>query len=198
MKKKMVFLFAVFMGVSISNHTAASELKTGLGIGIDDASFQVYAPIVLKAVTLEPTISWFENDNSRYGQPGGFEGDFMRYELGLGIFHKRNLTSETVFYYGARAGYVQEETKFVSFSSTSGVSQTTKLDGYFVAPTLGFEYFFVPGVSLGSDIAYQYSRLDGKEKTVNTGGFVTTPFSERVIKQTTSDIRTKAILRFYF
>ncbi len=193
MKKKLLCLMAILLLSVMPDQVTAAEFKGGLGIGIEDTSFQIYVPMSLDKIVIEPNFVWFERDSDENSPTTINESNFMRFELGLGLFHRVAVTTDTFFYYGGRMGYIEEESKF-GFGSTFSSVSDEKLDGYFIAPTIGFEYFLASNVSLGANVAWHYAKLEGSNVTNLSPGGVT----KEEITEREKDTRTSAILRFYF
>lgn len=91
--------------------------------------------------------------------------------LGVGIFKNDPLVENTYLYYGARLGFIRKKVKDNREASLvlPAISSETDEDGYFIAPTIGVQYFFIPQFSAGIDMTFQYTRTDGEETTTSNG-----------------------------
>ena len=86
---------------------------------------------------------------------------------------KNQITDEIEFYYGGRFGYLAEEQSRKTrrdavdindcYTETTVDKDTRDLAGYFLAPTVGLQYFPRPKFSLGIEIAFRYENLSGNE-----------------------------------
>ncbi len=178
---KILMMCATSLLISSQSYAEVSaKPQFGIGVAIDSDVQKIYAPVTVGSFIIEPTIAVEYSDDEETNQTDNSkeksEDKFL--ELGIGAFHFIEPNDKTRLYYGARVGYVRLENETDSFSSDS--------DGYYIAPTAGFEYFFVPSVSLGGEVAWQYTDLEGD----NDGDTDTDSKSNRTV--------TDIVLRYHF
>lgn len=152
-------------GVSLLSVASTYAAEFGVGADVNNGNATVYVPIkVSDGFRVEPYFS-----NQKSDQENSFNS--RQTEIGLGLFNVSNLSDKTNLLLGARASYIRHH------------YYDESLEGYSVAPTLGFEYFPVQNISLGADVSYVYSKLDGKGSTDDI---------------TSSGTRTAVSVKFYF
>ena len=138
-----------------------------------------------------------------------------RLEIGLGLFSKHQIADELDLYYGGRFGYLankgrsQQKSEYLSCCSGAYINRQTyetdrKQTGYFLAPTVGLQYFPRPNFSLGIEVSLRYSNLSGHESdtqsqtTTDPSGY----FSSRTTSGNSDSVGyttlTAAIIRGYF
>jgi hypothetical protein len=145
----------------------------GVGVSVQSNDAWIYAPIdVTPRFRIEPSIrlvsaeSESQTQSSSFGFPitTSVKSDTDQYELAVGLFGKTALGESVRLYYGARAAYIDNETKqriVTSFGTTEDVAeQESSLDGYRISPTLGFEYLINEHFSLGGEAEWFYQDLD--------------------------------------
>jgi hypothetical protein len=145
----------------------------GIGVSVQSNDAWIYAPIdVTPRFRIEPSIrlvsaeSESQTQSSSFGLPitTSVKSDTDQYELAVGLFGKTALGESVRLYYGARAAYIDNETKqriATSFGITEDVTeQESSLDGYRISPTLGFEYLINEHFSLGGEAEWFYQDLD--------------------------------------
>lgn len=169
---------------AISSQSNAEESSYGFGVGVNDG-IKIYFPINKGDLIIEPTLATYGRDNktadSRY--------EYKTIEVGVGVFKNKKVTEDTYMYYGGRLGYIDGENKgFYQYTSSSS-SHSNEEDGYFIAPTLGVQYFLTDSISVGLDAAFMYSKVKG----VNTSNGTITD-TETVIYNSEAGV----ILRYMF
>lgn len=113
---------------------------------------------------------------------------FKIYELGIGLFGIKDISPEFNFLYGLNLGLLRgsSETKY----SGSGNKYESEMKGVSLSHIVGFEYYFVENISIGSEVALVYSKLDETESSSFDEDDKTT---EKTIATDTS-----LNIRFYF
>jgi len=151
MKKKIVSS----MFLSFCSVYAAADV--GIGVSVNSQDRRVYMPIdVSESFRIEPQFTYFEQSIS----VPTFDNDTEYTAFSLGLFKKQKMAENFNFFLGARIGYVQDERKTESDTSMS----TSDLSGYSIAPTIGFEYYVFDKLSIGGEVAWSYTDLDGEEE----------------------------------
>jgi len=159
MKLIKTLILSLISVISISA-VNANETSFGLGAAID-SEIKIYLPIKTTNYLIEPSILIFTDNEKRTDDTSSQKSDFNVKEFGVGIFKNTNVYDKTYIYYGARIGYIETESKNSFGSSTN----TTKENGYFIAPTIGAEYRLTKNFSIGLDISFNYSDTDGTTTT---------------------------------
>ncbi|HEX5421135.1 MAG TPA: hypothetical protein VFY39_14160 [Gammaproteobacteria bacterium] len=173
---------------------AAAQAEPGIGASVNSGSETIYVPVTLSAKFMaEPYLSYQTEK-----QKTGTEVTSKATTIGVGLFRTRDFAENFTIYYGARLAYLKQEqsttvTNFIT-GELAGINQI-ELDGYSIAPTLGFEYRVAGHLTVGAEIAAEHSDLDGKEATESpTGLALTTVNQSRIRTQTMTNI----ILRYFF
>ncbi len=164
--KKTLRLAAVVAAVALAVPAAAQEQRRTLGIGASinpDASFsptvEIYVPINLGQLRLEPSIGIFTQDRDG---PGNDTSDVT---LGIGAFYVMPLAAQADMYVGGRL-------KLNFASVDDGVNDDSDTD-LTVAAALGGEYYLVPQLSLGLEAQlglYQRGDVSGDDSGLFTTG----------------------------
>ncbi len=132
---------ALVMVLAACSGSVSAEV--GLGISFKSDQATVYMPIDLSEhFRLEPALTYTSEDE-------GEELSMEHVNLGVGMFYQRTQAENLNLLIGGRVGYI--ETEYDTYSSSN-----EQRDGYYVAPTLGFEYFIVPKFSLGGEAGISY------------------------------------------
>jgi len=167
---------------------AAQSADFGFGVSFKSNESTIYFPIRIdQKFMLEPYVRYADRDSvSTAGIQSISTKDLA---LGFGAFWKSQPIDSASLYIGARAAYVQSERITTSQLGISPATFTQDMDGYLIAPTVGFEYFVIERISIGGEIAYEYSNIDGD----TTGTFTSTSTEQKF-----SGTRTNILLRYYF
>ncbi len=107
-------------------------------------------------------------------------------------YSKKGNNENTYMYYGSRFGYIDNKTDNRSIDSSSTYTYSTDVNGYFIAPTLGVQYYWTPKFSIGLDAALMYSNTEGT--SIQESGY-----SDKQIldtKKTEHNTRTEVTLRY--
>jgi len=179
-----IFLFVIFAVLPIASQSA----DFGFGASFKSSESTIYFPIKVNSkFMLEPYVRYADNDSvSITGIQNNSTKDLA---FGLGTFWVTQPLDSTFLYIGARVAYMKKEQVVTTQVGITSTSFTQDMDGYLVAPTIGFEYFVIEHVSIGGEVAYEYSSIDGD----TTGTFSTTS-----TEQEFSGTRTNILLRYYF
>jgi hypothetical protein len=157
-----VLLAAIAITAGAPGVSTATDVGIGLSIKSNDAT--IYVPIdVSAAFRIEPSISYSENKT----ESGFTITENTNINLGVGFFGKSQVVDSIEVYYGGRVAYIESKAE----SSTSlpfPASSSVKSDGYRIAPTLGFQYFFNDHISLGGEVAWAHTDLDNVESSGTT------------------------------
>ena len=185
-----------------SSHVLAADFGVGVSVQSNDA--WIYAPIdVTPGFRIEPSIRFLDSESESQTQSASFglpittsvksEGD--QRELAVGLFGKTLLGESVRLYYGARAAYIDNETKqriATRFQNSEDVvEEESSLDGYRISPTLGFEYLINEHFSLGGEAEWFYQDLDAdiSQTDVDIAG---------TAKLKSNGTATRLIVRFTF
>ena len=147
--KRAALTLALLAGCS--SHVLAADFGVGVSVQSNDA--WIYAPIdVTPSLRIEPSIRFVDSESESQTQSSSFgmpiatsvKSESDQRELAVGLFGKTLLGESVRLYYGARAAYIDNETKqriATRFQNSEDVvEEESSLDGYRISPTLGFEY----------------------------------------------------------
>ena len=154
-----------------SSNVLAADFGVGVSVQSNDA--WIYAPIdVTPGLRIEPSIRFVDSESESQTQSSSFgvpiatsvKSESDQRELAVGLFGKTLLGESVRLYYGARAAYIDNETKqriATRFQNSEDVvEEESSLDGYRISPTLGFEYLINEHFSLGGEAEWFYQDLD--------------------------------------
>jgi hypothetical protein len=164
----------------------------------------IYAPLeVTPGFRIEPSIRFASSKSESQTQSSSFgstitttvnsEGD--QRELAVGLFGKVSVGESVRLYYGARAAYIDVETKLRIATRVETfedvVEEESSMDGYRISPTLGFEYLINEHFSLGGEAEWFYQDLDAdiSQTDVDIAG---------TAKLKSNGTATRLIVRFTF
>lgn len=186
--KTLILLAGVSVTTLLPSPSIADSATYGVGAAVNDG-FKIYFPINTDNFLIEPTLVYLKNKNDT-GSPQSFNGENTTIQIGAGIFKKSPSIKNTRIYYGARLGYIKNESNR-NFSGSQ--ISTSKDDGYFIAPTIGAEYYIIDNFSVALDLSLSYSKTDG-DATSSFNGF-DSAFST---KDTTTRTAAEIIVRYHF
>lgn len=169
--------------------SASTFANVGVGVSVRDDDTRIYVPInVTESFRIEP----FVNYGKREEKDDDWEESVKAYEFGLGFFGRTELVDKLHFLYGARISYLSA--KAVNKDS-DGSSYKYDVDGYSIAPTMGFEYFIMEKLSIGADVSLVYAKTDSESKSYDYDY----DYGAKV-EQTNKDTETDTSLnvKFYF
>ena len=164
-----------------SSHVLAADFGVGVSVQSNDA--WIYAPIdVTPAFRIEPSIRFFDSESQSQTQSSSFglpittsvKSASDQRELAVGLFGKASLGESVRLYYGARAAYIDNESKLriaTRFGTSEDVvEEESSLDGYRISPTFGFEYLINEHFSLGGEAEWFYQDLDSDISQTEVAG----------------------------
>lgn len=176
----------------------ASAVDFGIGARVAD-SYQgtIYLPInINNSIRIEPSFTHYK-EKEDWDEEGYLSRSDSVSTIELGLFkvftHQEKLKS----YAGIRAGISN-----ISYEWTSRYSETIdynkrNYDRTIITPTFGFEYFFIPNVSLAGEFGYIYIEGENKSRATYT--------NENMVDSTASDsdarasgTQTSVIIRYTF
>lgn len=185
---------AVGLALASANAMAADY---GIGVSARSDDGWLYVPIDLsKTFRIEPSVRYGSSEVSSGGSSFTTSQESDRWELGVGLFGKKQITEQALLYFGGRLAYVDSQSTFVetgSFGST--IRGEGDQDGYRVGPTLGFEYIFGGHFSIGGEASYTFLDLEG-ESVTRTGSSQFPSRSES--EQKSQGTQTQLIFRYMF
>ena len=181
----MKLLIASLLTLSLAGVASASDY--GMGVSIQDGDPSIYLPInVTDNFRIEPVFSYYKSTR----KSADIEQEFKGLDILLGFFGRKNISENVSTYYGGRFGYTSRENNFeANFNSNK-----TETDGYIIEPAFGFEYHFTENISLGGEVSYRYSNVDGDSSSQALLGSIT----ESKADTTTSSTNTSVVLRYVF
>lgn len=167
---------SMLFGAIFAISTAAFS-DVGIGVSFQSDDSNVYIPYdISESIRIEPSIRYykFKAENN---------SDTESFELGIGLFHKKETMNNLNLLLGARVGYIDFNRSYTGSSETSG-------NGYFIAPTLGLEYFIGDKFSIGGEVSLRYENA-----TQDTADFFD---GKQSIDTSSIDTDTSLSARFYF
>jgi len=192
MKNYPVLIFTITL-YFISFHAFSEETRYGIGAPFVSL-FGISFPIDMGNLIIEPSFLIRDIDSESVGATSGSSNDLKNINIGMGLFRKKIVSNETYIYYGAKIGYTKFESTFSNTGSTFTSSNSSDEDGYFVAPTFGAVYLLGNDFSLGIDLEFSYSKIDGTDTTTTSISGATTFDTE----STRYNSDAKIILRYMF
>jgi len=187
--KVLILLAGVSATTLLPSPSIADSTTYGVGAAVNDR-LKIYFPINTNNFLIEPTLVYLKNKNDT-GSPQSFNGENTTIQIGVGLFKKSPSIKNTRIYYGARLGYIKNESN--SNFSGSQIS-TSKNNGYFIAPTIGAEYYIIDNFSVALDLSLSYTKTDG-DTTSSFNGFDST-FNTK--DTTTTRSAAEIIVRYHF
>ena len=193
-----IILIGIIFSQEPENHS--SDIKMGIGFEFQtigplvmaltnaDASFgYMYIPMTTKKFMIEPLIGYTYNlnyvDSPFVDANEEYESSLI---IAIGLFLRTHKTEKLKSYAGARIGRITENERDVASWDLSQVTEY-KTEGFFVAPTIGAEYFISDYFSFGGDFSLRMA--SGKRYNED---------DELVDKMKTTILVPNLILRFYF
>jgi len=195
-KKALGMLILTSLILFMTSPAFSNEITYGIGASARDNDATLYFPIKMKRFIIEPMISYTKMDQEySAGSQQQAEVETTAYSIGVGVLMYNEVLKNTDLIYGVRFGYIKEEAD-EELSATGRYTRSTSLDtqGYFVAPTLGFEYNFNEHISAGLYFSLEYRDLDGEQQDIYDGE----DFQETDIEYSGFSTETDIFLKFYF
>ena len=154
--QRIIIVLAVLL--LLISQSAASESTYGFGVGVQHG-IKIYMPIERGGLLVEPTVFVFDRNDKSSNASTTSSFDYRDVEIGLGMFVRKPLLNNARIYYGARLGYIDRERS----DHVSGSLYKENEDGYFVAPTIGAQYFLAGNFSVGLEAAVRYEKTEGTD-----------------------------------
>jgi hypothetical protein len=158
--RKSIVIALVTISFSNPGQSFAQETSYGLGSSLKN-SLILYFPIDLDTLSIEPFVFIRDRDITPQGAsliPINVSSSMI---VGIEVFKNNAMPNNTSTYYGARFGYTQSENNHGSFSGALSSSSKNQEDGFYITPTFGAQYFLVKNISIGIDLAFNYTKTDG-------------------------------------
>ena len=178
---------------------SANAMAADFGIGISARSDDgwLYVPMDLsKSLRIEPSVRYGSSELSSGSGSFITQQESDRWELGLGLFGKKQITEQALVYFGGRLAYVDSQSSFVETGTFGGtIRGEGDQDGYRIGPTLGFEYIFGGHFSIGGEASYTYLDLEGESVTRTGSGLFP---SRSQSEQKSQGTQTQLIFRYMF
>lgn len=151
--------------VSLAIAAPVWSADIGVGVSVKSNDHTIYVPIDINdTFRIEPLVRYSKDTSESDGARTRHE----TLEIGAGLFKLYPLTESIHIYYGGRLSYLNLESELNYPASM--VSSNTSADGYRIAPTLGFEYFFNKHVSIGGEAQWFYSDLEHDRQDLSATG----------------------------
>jgi len=173
------------LGVSVTDSTEAFVgIVSGLQSTPSSLIPTIFVPINVSArFRLEPEVG-FQYASS--DGPSGKSDSYKTVHVGAGVFGLTTPDDHFTIYYGIRVAYLRFSHYSGSGAAPNGYSFPTA-NGYFLAPTVGGEYFLGDHLSLGGEVQFRYTH-----ETLNAAS------DTRTIAISTSNTRGAVTVRFWF
>ena len=201
MRKKLIFMkhLIVLFLFSSACHAQSGFDKAGFGSNFNEGNLIIYMPIQFKTFIIEPTVRWSSYEINERSYNGSVdEYDTSIYEIGIGVFSKNEVYENTFINYGVRVGYSEGEyvSRYTSSAPFYSYSDFRKQESetYFVSPTISFEYFLFPQISIGTNIGLIYTKTVRTYKDSDSDA----RYENRATLRKGATYTTEAIVRFYF
>jgi hypothetical protein len=193
-------LLIAFMA-ACSGQAFAADFGIGLSVQSDDA--WIYAPIdITPRFRIEPSIRFFNGESESQTQSPDFSStvtttvtsEAETRELGIGLFGLTSVGESVRVYYGARAAYIDSESKlrivsrFMAFEDVE--EEAASADGYRISPTLGFEYLINDRFSIGGEAEWFYQDVESELSR--------TTLNSATAESKSNGTDTRLIVRFRF
>lgn len=159
-----------------------SMADTGIGVSVQSDDGRIYIPHdISDTVRIEPSFRYYKTDIDN-------NVEAENYEVAVGLFYKRETFENMNLLLGARVGYIDFEQ---DYDDSNFNAADISGDGYVIAPTLGFEYFFHEKFSVGGEVALRFEELERDSTNPFTG-------EKDSSDQSTTETDTSLNVRFYF
>ena len=189
-----VLILLIWNNVYTQEPPPQKKTQVGIGVSITDIkdlfqyiegagppATEIFIPInISPTLRIEPEIGFFQSSSENEN----FKSSSKSFSFGLGIF-RMNLKDGINLYYGARLGLTRTSSSF-EYSYNGSATDEQSVEGFFIAPTVGGEYFLNNSFTLGGEAQLRYASSSGKDEDDE--------------EMTTSTTATRALLfiRFYF
>ena len=182
--------------------------EVGIGVSLKSNDASLYIPWqITPNVRLEGEFRQLSQDTEQSGvttisatsQNINYKGDSDSTQIGAGLFWTNDLQNSITLLLGLRLNYVESKTSSSQTLSASTVANThTDLDGFEWAPTLGLEYTITDKVKVAAEVNYFRQDIDGKGRSVQTGGFSGDITNVSDLELSASGTNTRLVLRYFF
>ena len=182
--------------------------EVGIGVSFKSNDASLYIPWqITPAIRLEGELRQVSQETEQRGvttiasttQNTVYTSDNDATEIGTGLFWTNSLQNNITLLLGLRLNYVESESSnYQTVSSTISVSSKSDLDGFEWAPTLGLEYSITDKIKVAAEVNYFKQDLDGKGRSVQTGGFSGTVTNNADLEASANGTNTRLILRYFF
>jgi len=187
-------LLIAIAGLLLLNTVSAADF--GFGASFKSGESSIYLPVhATKNFMIEPYFRL--TDDELFAASSKFSTEDTI--IGVGLFGVFNSVENASVYLGVRTAYLKQEQKIeqtiITVVGSSVITTRTEQDGYSIAPTLGFEYYIINRLTIGAEVAWEYSKLDASA-SVDTISIPVPLNADSELKS--NGTRTNIILRFYF
>ncbi len=179
--------------ISLTAHSA----ELGIGASVKSSDSSIYLPITVSPkFRIEPYLRYTDLDTES-SSISTISSESLA--IGVGLFRLIKPAENISIYYGGRVAYLSDETTFrpfavpvppIGFIQPVQFESRSELDGYSIFPAAGFEYHFSEHLSIGVEVGWEYSKLDG------TTSITGSPIEGTKIER--NNTRANVILRFFF
>ncbi|MFV2057495.1 MAG: hypothetical protein ACC707_13570 [Thiohalomonadales bacterium] len=184
-----------------TGNVMAADFSFGIGADVRSGS-KIYLPMHIGGFIVEPSFSSNKPNRKRTRNTSTStnitESNRKFRQIGVGLFKDDTISETAHVYYGAKVGYFKSEDNYIVVESNSvnNYSSTDTISGYFIAPTIGAQYYATRRFSLGIDIAIEYNKSDGTGSEIRPSGSV----SPEYLQTESSNYRTVVaiIARYQF
>jgi hypothetical protein len=202
MTTRRPFILVVALFLLGGHHAAIAQDSTRTwSLGVDNQSGVYVGIAVSPTFRLEPEVNVFRSrDKAVITVDNGFgnvsvfneEVTSASYLVGLGLLWQWQRVSQLRFYAGPRFGVIHATASENLTGAQSGKSDVSRTD-WFVAGSLGAEYFPVPRLSAGADVQLR-GVAQGNPSQHTTGSPAFTSFAP---SESTLSTRGLLLVRFY-
>jgi len=180
--------------VLVCAFTASARADFGIGASVGTEDATILFPIRLSSVIVEPSLGYYDRDI----EPRAVSAEGR--SIGVGVFGLSTAGDNLSIYYGARLADLSDESSSALLDPFTAlpVGQTrTEVDGYLVAPTVGFQYA-ISRVVIGAEIGWEYRDVDQEGSTTITNGGVTLPLSTTRSSTVARGTHATIVFRYFF
>jgi hypothetical protein len=171
MVRNRLALMVAVLGLAASASAQSGGVRVGIGAAVSNTPALLVPIDVTSRIRIEPEIGVIRDTASHDSDvtiletlsqlapiSATQETRVTTVSAGAGAFFVQ--TSDKIkMQYGVRAGYARSATTV----SLSAFTFETRLNGYFIAPAVGGEYFVVDRFSLGAELQVRYTSLEGQQ-----------------------------------
>jgi hypothetical protein len=168
----------------------------GLGVGFGQNSGLIYAPInVTPSFRVEPFFAYYKEKNTS-GEPFASAQSYSNYVAGVGLFVTQRVAENIDVFGGSRLGYLSRKEKRTQTSySFAPTEYSSESSGYFIAPTIGFEYYLQKNISIGAEAAISYIKTSGNSVSYD---YYSNGNQKSDTKSSSTSTTTAVVIKYYF